>query len=133
MAFRHGTWGCPCGFCRSFAADHPWDLPAARAWGATQPVATVDADDLRPAGGLFAALPLLSEPQGGAMRALVTNTRMGHNHWVLQSLCRRLDRATDLPADVGRLVDEYRAASRSPVAGDAVRVAYDLVTAGRSG
>lgn len=125
---ERSDWACPCPFCRQFATNHPTDLAAALAWGNTHTDEPV-ADDLRPGGGLYAALPLLAEPASGTLRQHVTQTRVGHNHWVLNQICRDLrthTRNNRLQAAVQALVEAYASRTNSPSFARAVRFGYEL-------
>jgi hypothetical protein len=125
-------WGCPCPFCSAFTAEHPFNYAAAKQWGALTMPTEVSADDLRPGGGLYGALPLLSEPRGGTIRSAVTFARMGHNHWAIERLLASLRPAMSdrekLRARVNRIVSDYASGSIATY-GDAARVMYLIAAA----
>jgi hypothetical protein len=122
-------WDCPCPFCRQFCREHPFDPALARRWRLANPAAEIDASVLRPGGALFDALPLLSEPTGGALRQAVSEARMGHNHSVLVSICRQVQkhlRQNTLERHMEKVVKCYGDETGSAINGRAVRFAYDL-------
>lgn len=126
------AWQCPCPFCQSFIADHPFDYSTGHAWYAENPGQEPVAADLKPGGRLFDAYPLLSEPAGGPLRAEVTTARMSHNHWALVKITRGLNASSSqherLDAHVHGLVERYERATNAPRFGAAVRLAYRLCT-----
>lgn len=83
-------WRCRCPFCTRYLASHPFDMSAAASWRGRHPHRPIQAIDLRPPSTLATALPLLAEPRGGPERAAVDVARSGHNHWVLQRICRAI-------------------------------------------
>ncbi len=125
-------WACPCPFCGPFIARHPFDYSAARAWHARQGGQEPGAKDLRPTGALFDLLPLFSEPTSGGLRADVTATRVGHNHWAIAQILRGLNATSGkrslLAAHVEKTVAKYELATNAPRFGAAVRFAYQLAT-----
>lgn len=92
IASGRRSWDCPCAFCEEFALAHPFDYARARTWHDRRKRTEVQPADLRPGGGLFEALPLLSEPKAGKLRTAVDLARMGHNHWVLEEVVKELRR-----------------------------------------
>ena len=124
------TWDCPCPFCRDFMRKHPFDYEAGGSWHKKKKASDVKAADLSPGGALYSAYPLLSEPDGGALRKAVTFARIGHNHWVLEDIMAQLRKnATSLARfrkHVGGVVADYEANTASERFADAVRFAYKL-------
>jgi hypothetical protein len=121
-------WTCPCPFCRQFMRRFPPRYRLGPRWLATARPTEVKVNDLRPGGALFDAYPMLSEPAGADLKPLrraVNRTRMGHNHWVVQRLVRRLDAAaqrSSLVPLVRALTEEYARESESPAHVEAVRL-----------
>lgn len=123
-------WSCGCPFCRDFMTRHPFDLSAGRSWWAQHRGAEVGAAELRPAGALYEAFPLLSEPTGGLLRNELDRARIGHNHWVLQRTVAAVNRHRDPTPALGehldKVVSDYERATNAPSFAAAVRFAYEL-------
>lgn len=132
---KRASWGCPCGFCRSFTQTHPFRVDLARRWFARKQPSKVSEDDLQPGGSLYRALPLLSEPSGGPMRQEVSFTRMGHNHWVLERVFHSLRTHSgglkQLRSHVERIVDAYVNTTNSEQCARAIRWIADFVASTR--
>ncbi len=126
------TWDCPCPFCRDFTQKHPFDYEGGNTWHKKKKASDVKAADLSPGGALYSAYPLLSEPDGGALRKAVTFARIGHNHWVLEDIMARLRKnATSLARfrkHIEGVVADYEANTASDRFADAVRFAYKLAS-----
>jgi hypothetical protein len=123
-------WRCPCPFCKDFVSGHPFDYPAGRAWHDANLPDRVEADDLRPGGGLADAYPLLSEPAGSALRQAVNFARIGHNHWVLEEILEALRTASasraNLLSHAEASVTAYEANTNAQSHATAVRTAFHL-------
>jgi len=124
------TWRCPCAFCEEFVSNHPFLYEVGRAWFLSASPSSVTAVDLRPGGALYQAYPLLSEPEGGALRKEVTFARIGHNHWVLDRIFSAVSRNS---VDVDRLrghaasvVERYSGSTSSERFATAIRFGYGL-------
>lgn len=137
IAFRFATtpgavWDCPCRTCAQFQQEFPFDYGEGRAWHNRTKAKEVAATDLRPGGTLFQAYPLLSEPTAGPLRRRVSEVRMGHNHWVLNSIMAALGRHSrtkqDLSTFVRGVTGAYGRATSSPRFRDAIDFAYRLAT-----
>jgi hypothetical protein len=126
------SWTCPCGFCRHFIRDHPFNYVQGRRWGkAHTDLEEARPGDLRPGGKLFKAYPLLSEPRTGAIRQAVSYARSGHNHWVISEVIREIqDHRRDfrsLDRYAGRVVASYQESTSSAYFGKAVSLSLDIV------
>jgi hypothetical protein len=129
-------WRCPCPFCRAFALAHPFDYALGRSWAAARgDVVAVTGADLGPAGPLFAAYPLLSEPAPGPLRTEVNRARSGHNHWVLQRIVadvRRYGRTrSSLERHVRTVVEAYARATSADEYAAAVSASFEIATGSR--
>lgn len=118
------AWGCGCGFCAAFERRHPSDEARAQAWLRRAKRKSIEAKDLQPGGGLYAALPLLSEPKGGALRREVNFTRMGHNYWIMEQIMARLNQQgrtlAGLRAHVRKVATTYQAHTSSKRCGETI-------------
>jgi hypothetical protein len=113
------TWACPCPFCHAFSEAHPFRYRIGHRWFRREGGREVRADDLRPAGGLFDAYPLLSEPSPGRLRDDVEAARIGHNHWAIEKVMAALRRASGsgrLLSHVERVVAAYVPETTPPFA-----------------
>lgn len=126
------AWDCPCPFCTSFAAAHPFDYARARAWAASGQRSAVQAPDLRPGGALYDAFPLFSEPAGGDFRGVVSDARIGHNHWVIEGLLTSLGRVrrdeARLLTRVTNIVEDYAESTNSSTYATALTTSLALAT-----
>jgi hypothetical protein len=125
------SWSCPCGFCRTFVRQHPFDYVRGRIWGRKNATGeTVSSASLRPGGGLYRAYPLLAEPSGGARRRAVSYARAGHNHWVASEVMadlRAFGRTRrKLEGHVERIVRAYQQATSSAHFGEAVSLGFEI-------
>lgn len=125
IASGERSWTCPCRFCATFTAQHPFDQPrAAAVRGATS--AAFTSADLRPGAALATAVPLFRTAPDPVGRS-AERARIGHNHWVLSTLARTLtERSADLEGFVGERVARYEANAGAPHFAEAVRLAYDI-------
>lgn len=122
------TWDCPCPFCQAFTKDFPFDYSKGHAWHAQNPTAKVKAADLKPAGALFDAYPLFSEPSPGARRDAVDKARVGHNHWALEQILHDAAEAEThgrIAQHVTHVVDQYTTRTTAPFA-NAIRFALQM-------
>ena len=128
-------WPCRCPFCATYLALHPFDRAAATTWRADNPGRPITAADLQRSAPLARALPLLSEPSGGAARKEVDNARVGHNHWILNKICTDIrDHATTrtgLATRLDEVVSSYESTTNAESFASAVRSAYTLAATGR--
>lgn len=128
-------WPCRCPFCTTYLQLHPFDRSAAAQWRANNPGRPIIAGDLNGSAPLAAALPLLSEPSGGAERKDVDTARVGHNHWVLQRICNDIGKhsttRTSLAVRLDEVVRNYEATTNADSFASAVRAAYTLAATGR--
>lgn len=124
------SWDCPCPFCKAFSSAHPFQYELGHRWFEQEGGREVLAEDLRPGGGLFDAYLLLSEPSSGALRADVSFSRIGHNHWATEEvleLLREASAAGKLADHVKAIVDAYTPNTSAPFA-NAVGVGLQLAT-----
>jgi hypothetical protein len=126
MSQPKGTrWSCPCSFCRTFTSQHPFDLAALRQLRAAGGPG-LSAADLR-TGGRLADIAPLFRIGGGALGRSAEAARIGHNHWVLGTMARRLTTAShDLEPWVARHVADYRANAGADHFAEAVRLAFEI-------
>ena len=118
-------WSCPCRFCKTFTAAHPFHLDAIRSARSASARPFVSAD-LRPGASLGSAAPLFRIGTDVLARE-AEQARIGHNHWVLGTLTRRLTkRAHDLESIVEISVRQYEANAGAPHYAAAVRLAYEI-------
>lgn len=126
LATREQRWTCPCGFCRSLLADHPFDLEAASAVrnASTAPFTSVD---LRAGSPLADALPLFRIATDGIGK-LAERARIGHNHWVLSNLARNLtSHSSNLTEFIEERVHRYEQNAGAAHYAEAVRLAFEIV------
>ncbi len=96
-------WDCPCPFCKKFTQKYPFHYGMGQQWYIQNNPASVEANDLRPGGGLYNAYPLLSEPKSGTeLRSEVNFCRIGHNHWIIEQILAGLRQA-----DQQKILDKY--------------------------
>lgn len=132
LAAQEGfSWPCRCPFCVSYLTSRPFDLAAAAAWRLANPDRPIVAPDLRPPSALARALPLLSEPSAGPERKAIEKARVGHNHWVLQTITARLNRHSskreDLISYQARVIRNYSQTTNSAQFATAVDWAFRIV------
>jgi hypothetical protein len=111
-------WNCPCPFCGSYLAEHPFQ-PETSVRPSAAPVTLADLYSTRRRGKQF---PLFQVGVGEDARAAEA-ARVGHNHWVLGQLTASLSTAKDLDAIVKSQVRRYCAAG-VPTSAEAVSRAY---------
>lgn len=129
LATREQRWTCPCGFCQSFVAAHPFDLDAALALRRASPAPFVSAD-LRARMPLGDAVPLFRIATD-ALGKQAERARIGHNHWVLSNLSRNITaNAGDLTAFVEERVTRYEQNAGTAYYAEAVRLAFEVVRPG---
>jgi hypothetical protein len=122
-------WDCPCPFCKAFLQEHAFDPAGASAWRARNPNRELTAADLAATSPLGKSMLLFSEPKGGTLRKDVDRARIGHNHWILQRLCRSIERAQSsgtLRELVTSQAENYAIAAESSRYSRAVQTALDL-------
>lgn len=137
VAFRMASdterrWDCPCPFCADFVNRHPFRYPLGHRWFKQEKGRAVEASDLQPGGGLFAAYPLFAEPTGGKVRQEVNFARIGHNHWALERIItsvRRASRDGRLQTRVTNIVKGYSQYT-SKVFARALKLSLALATTG---
>ncbi len=119
-----GTWNCPCSFCKSFTARHPFELSRA----GVNPGTPLTALDLRKNSPLAAAMPLFA--LGGDMGRAAEHARVGHNHWVLGTVTRSLTRnRNNLAVAVEGRVNRYERHAGTAQYAQAVGLALQVATA----
>lgn len=123
------TWDCPCGFCRTFTAQHPFDLDRLRRQHPRHGTAYSTAD-LRNGGRLANLTPLFRTGPGPAARQAEA-ARIGHNHWTLGTLTQQLTRHATTARDLGDFVQQhvsrYEANAGADHFADSVRLAHQIV------
>jgi hypothetical protein len=123
-------WNCPCPFCRTFVAAHPFQRDVAFKWLKETNVREVTAQDLKPVGGLFSAFPLFSEPGSGPLRKAVDQARIGHNHWVVDEIMNEIKLSStreDFMTAVETIISNYENNTKGDQYARAIRFAYNLL------
>lgn len=130
------SWDCSCPFCLDFKKKYPFDYSDARIWFSKKKPPSVTADDLRPSGGLYKAFLLFAEPSGGQLRQAVTFARMGHNHWVVETIMAGIRKnSSSLPElrdYVRDMVRKYAEATEQASLARAIDYCYKLATNSRT-
>jgi hypothetical protein len=125
-------WNCPCPFCVAFQKDYPLDISAARSWWSDVNRRRVTKTDAIEGVRLGDALPLFSDALSKSRKEAVRATRIGHNHWVLQGICRSLSERSgpSLLNYVDENVRTYTASGILPRYGEAIRFAQEFILRG---
>ena len=117
-------WTCPCWFCGGFAATYPFNWKQARDLLTDDPAPK--SKNLRSGARLAEACPLFrigTDPLATAAQ----DARIGHNHWVVGSLTKRLAVSRPLSAAVEQQVSKYVKNAGTPQYGQAVDLALQIV------
>jgi hypothetical protein len=123
-------WRCPCPFCRAFVRKRPFDYTAGRRWWAKQRRGReIQLRDLKAGGGLFRAYPLLSQSAGGPLYKDTRLARIGHNHWALKDITRKMRAHSHSRRTLERYLDvivsRYEKAAAADKYADAIRFLYE--------
>jgi hypothetical protein len=123
-------WRCPCPFCHAYVRKRPFDYQAGRRWwGKQRRGREILQRDLKAGGGLFRAYPLLSQSAGGPLYADTRLARIGHNHWALKDITRKVrvhaDTRRSLERYLDLIVSRYEKAAATDKYADAIRFLYE--------
>jgi hypothetical protein len=125
------TWWCRCRYCKYYLPKYPFNTQKAANWYNTSGrPEEITANDLHGDTDLANALPLFGEPIGGQIRKDINDWRIGHNHQVLESLFKDLNK-NDRPKKLLNLVNERVAMyceSTSPSYSEAAKIALSIAT-----
>jgi hypothetical protein len=123
-------WDCKCPHCTAFLRDHPFRLGKARSWWRAEGRRSLQPADLWRPSPLADYLPLLGMPRDPNLRRRAGLSRVAHNHWVLRSIERGLQRhgrtRKELREHVEGIVDRYVLANSAPAWKRATLVAWDI-------
>jgi hypothetical protein len=123
------SWSCPCKFCSGFLADHPFEIAGLRRLRA-QGARPFISSDLRENGRLASLTPLFLAG-GGSIGREAVSARVGHNHWVLGSVARRVTAySDDLETFAEGHVHRYEGNAGAVHFAAAVRLAMEIIRPG---
>jgi hypothetical protein len=125
-----GKWWCHCKYCKFYTRKYPFDMSRAAKWfeDNSRPK-EITADHLHGETKLAKALPMLSEPAGGAKRKEINDWRIGHNHLVIQGLIDQINSKQNFHQLLRFVADEIGKyiESASPNFANSARFSFALI------
>ena len=122
-------WWCKCKYCKHYLMKYPFNTRKAADWyNSSGRPKEIMATDLRGETDLSLALPLFGEPIGGQKRKDINDWRIGHNHMILETLFKELNKKSstrELLPHVKDRVQKY-GGSTSPSYAEAAKIGLSI-------
>lgn len=93
-------WSCSCPYCKKFDIAFPPDLQSAKNWWLSEGRRNINKYDMNSNRQLSNYFPLLCRHTNPEKNNLANLTRIGHNHWILKRIEKKIRNKLNNPTEI---------------------------------